>query len=220
MNYKGYIGVVDVDEKGTLHGEVINSHPAIPFAGTTGEELRQNFIKSVDQYLETQDAGKDDFIYDKAYFAESGKLESCLKDQGNKPLKLIVESLWKGHPRFEEIPWVESEWNYISTDDQRIQKPVLLNGRDLFQFSIANENSNQDRHYHEHVFEIYVSNYPMSVVFETPTTLESEQYLEVKDGILIMPPGISHKVTLTGTTFVFQATLAGKNLNGDKIKLL
>lgn len=53
MEYKGYIGKVDVDEEaGILHGEIINLRDVITFEGQTLEELRQAFRDSVDDYLE------------------------------------------------------------------------------------------------------------------------------------------------------------------------
>jgi predicted HicB family RNase H-like nuclease len=52
MEYKGYIGKVDIDEEaGILHGEVMNVRDVITFEGQTVEELRQAFEDSVDDYL-------------------------------------------------------------------------------------------------------------------------------------------------------------------------
>ena len=53
MEYKGYIGKVEVDdEAGILHGEVINVRDVITFEGKTVAEVRQAFHDSVDDYLE------------------------------------------------------------------------------------------------------------------------------------------------------------------------
>jgi predicted HicB family RNase H-like nuclease len=53
MEYKGYIGVVEVDEEaGVLHGEVINIRDVVTFEGQTLEELQQAFRDSVEDYLE------------------------------------------------------------------------------------------------------------------------------------------------------------------------
>ncbi len=53
MEYKGYIGKVEIDdEAGLLHGEVINIRDVITFQGHTVEELQQAFHESVDDYLE------------------------------------------------------------------------------------------------------------------------------------------------------------------------
>jgi predicted HicB family RNase H-like nuclease len=52
MEYKGYIGKVDIDEEvGILHGEVINIRDVITFEGRTVEELRRAFEESVEDYL-------------------------------------------------------------------------------------------------------------------------------------------------------------------------
>ena len=53
MEYKGYIGKVEIDpEAGILYGEVINVRDVITFEGTTVDEIRQAFQESVDDYLD------------------------------------------------------------------------------------------------------------------------------------------------------------------------
>jgi predicted HicB family RNase H-like nuclease len=53
MNYKGYLGLLHVDEKeGILRGKVINTRDTITFQGKTFEEAMQAFHDSVDDYLE------------------------------------------------------------------------------------------------------------------------------------------------------------------------
>ena len=53
MEYKGFIGKVEIDEEvGILYGEVINVRDVITFEGTTVEEVQQAFRESVDDYLE------------------------------------------------------------------------------------------------------------------------------------------------------------------------
>ena len=153
--------------------------------------------------------------HETAYFAEQDRLEHCLEHLQDKPLKLIAPDLWT-HARFQEIPWENAEWS-DTTEGGRILKQVLLNRRDLFQFSIANAVSKQDWHYHRHVFEIYLSSHPMSLAFRTPGVEKNTSLLKVTKGIFIVPPGLPHKVSLSGTTFVFQATLAGGGLGKDKI---
>ena len=52
MNYKGYEGVVELDEgAGVFHGEVINLRDVITFQGASVSELEQAFHDSVDDYL-------------------------------------------------------------------------------------------------------------------------------------------------------------------------
>ncbi|MBP8949902.1 MAG: type II toxin-antitoxin system HicB family antitoxin [Candidatus Promineofilum sp.] len=52
MEYKGYIGKVELDEEsGLLHGEVINTRDVITFEGESVNEVAQAFRDSVDDYL-------------------------------------------------------------------------------------------------------------------------------------------------------------------------
>ncbi|MDO9348678.1 MAG: type II toxin-antitoxin system HicB family antitoxin, partial [Anaerolineales bacterium] len=52
MEYKGYIGKVEIDEEaGILHGEVINIRDVVTFEGQTVDELQQAFRDSVEDYL-------------------------------------------------------------------------------------------------------------------------------------------------------------------------
>jgi predicted HicB family RNase H-like nuclease len=53
MEYKGYIGKVEIDEDaGILHGEVINIRDVITFEGSSVDEVQKAFRESVDDYLE------------------------------------------------------------------------------------------------------------------------------------------------------------------------
>ena len=53
MDYKGYIGKVEIDEEaGILHGEVINIRDVITFEGLTVEDIQKAFRESVDDYLD------------------------------------------------------------------------------------------------------------------------------------------------------------------------
>ena len=60
MNYKGYEGVLEVDEEsGELFGTVKGLRDVITFVGATVEEARASFEKSVDFYLQScAEAGK------------------------------------------------------------------------------------------------------------------------------------------------------------------
>jgi predicted HicB family RNase H-like nuclease len=52
MEYKGYIGRVEIDEEdGLLHGEIINIRDVVTFEGRSVEEVRQAFRDSVEDYL-------------------------------------------------------------------------------------------------------------------------------------------------------------------------
>lgn len=53
MEYKGYIGKVEIDEDaGILHGEVINVRDVITFEGESVDEVQKAFRDSVDDYLD------------------------------------------------------------------------------------------------------------------------------------------------------------------------
>ena len=53
MEYKGYIGKVEIDdEAGILHGEIINIRDVITFEGVSVDEIHKAFRESVDDYLD------------------------------------------------------------------------------------------------------------------------------------------------------------------------
>ena len=55
MEYRGYIAKVEYDDSiGMLHGEVINAapYPIVTFQATDVDDLRREFHKSIDDYLE------------------------------------------------------------------------------------------------------------------------------------------------------------------------
>lgn len=53
MEYKGYIGKVEIDEEaGILYGEVINIRDVITFEGKSVNEVQKAFRESVDDYLD------------------------------------------------------------------------------------------------------------------------------------------------------------------------
>lgn len=146
------------------------------------------------------------------FYVENEDVESCLNELGENPLKLVVNKLISKN-KFKEESWIESKWAWSKTED-KITKQVLTPFKDIFQFSVANSKSKQDWHYHEHVFEIYVSSEKMSLYFEDR---DNPKLTEVKNGIIIVPPEIKHKIVLTGLTYVFQATMNDGGLSEDKV---
>jgi predicted HicB family RNase H-like nuclease len=53
MEYKGYIGKVEIDdEAGILYGEIINIRDVITFEGNSVEEIQKAFRESVNDYLD------------------------------------------------------------------------------------------------------------------------------------------------------------------------
>jgi len=52
MEYKGYVGKVEFDDKAAIfHGEVVNTRDVITFQGESVAQLRKAFHDSVDDYL-------------------------------------------------------------------------------------------------------------------------------------------------------------------------
>lgn len=53
LQYKGYVGVVEVDDEANLlHGQIANTRDVITFQGRTVKELQKALKESVDDYLE------------------------------------------------------------------------------------------------------------------------------------------------------------------------
>jgi predicted HicB family RNase H-like nuclease len=52
MEYKGYLGKVELDEEeGLFHGEVINTRDVITFQGRSVKELKKALAASIEDYL-------------------------------------------------------------------------------------------------------------------------------------------------------------------------
>jgi hypothetical protein len=163
-------------------------------------------------YVRRREATKDrSYGFTHPFYAEMADLEHCLEFLGDVPLKLVVEGTLD-RPGIREVPWESPRWTWQS-DYETITKAVLLNQRDVFQFSLANASSKQDWHRHNDIFEIYASDRRMELEYGEPGT---EEKVRVNQGVLIVPPEVRHKVELNGSTLVFQATLAGQGLGGDK----
>ena len=142
--------------------------------------------------------------------ASLADLAECLQLLGPRPLKLIADAV---QPAFHESCWHDPQWTFSSDAGTLADKKLLPFPADSFQFSLANEQSKQDFHLHRSVLEIYVSNFPMDLHYSTGV---EEKTLGVPSGILIVPPGVSHRVKLNGLTFVFQVAIRGGNVRSDK----
>jgi hypothetical protein len=141
---------------------------------------------------------------------ELNDLSKCLKQMGERPLKLIAERVCK---EFGESEWDTPEWSFEQQNGIIEDKKILSNPDDTFQLSIANNKSKQEFHLHQKVFEIFVSNSKIKIFF---VRNNKEETMEVANGVLIVPPGIMHKVELHGITFVFQSTVKGSKVHEDK----
>lgn len=137
-------------------------------------------------------------------------LAECLQLLGSRPLKLVADAV---QPAFHESFWNDPLWEFSRDADTVTDKKLLPFPVDSFQFSLANGKSKQDFHLHAGVLEIYVSNFPIELLY---TTGGEEKNLGVPSGILIVPPGVAHRVKLHGLTFVFQVAARGGKVHGDK----
>jgi hypothetical protein len=142
--------------------------------------------------------------------ASLADLAECLRLLGSRPLKLIADAV---QPVFHESFWNDPLWTFSRDSDTVTDKKLLPFSEDSFQFSLANEQSKQDFHLHASVLEIYVSNFPIELLY---TRGGEEKILGVASGILIVPPGVAHRVNLHGLTFVFQVAVRGGNVHNDK----
>jgi predicted HicB family RNase H-like nuclease len=53
LEHKGYIGAVVFDDEAEIfHGEVLGLRDVVTFQGSTPQEIKQEFINSVEDYLE------------------------------------------------------------------------------------------------------------------------------------------------------------------------
>ena len=109
--------------------------------------------------------------------------------------------------------WQDAMWQFSRSGDGVADKKLLPFPEDSFQFSVANEHSKQDFHRHAGVLEIYVSHFPIELFYAKGV---EEEHLRVPSGILIVPPGVAHRVQLHGLTFVFQVVIGSGHVHDDK----
>lgn len=148
------------------------------------------------------------------FYAALTDVRDCLIALDETPVKMIVERTLD-RPNVKEREWMGGKWSFSKKTGEVI-KDVLVNPGDTYQFSIAGKSSKQDRHFHTHVFEIYVSQTPMSLKYGPAGGDCTNEILEVDDGVIFVPPGIPHQISLSGLTFVFQISTAGEPVGTDK----
>jgi len=89
MEYQGYIGMVEFDDKAKIfHGEVINTRDVITFQGTSVEEIENAFKGSIEDYLEW--CKKDGVNPEKPY---SGKFNLRLSPELHKEVAVTAKKL-------------------------------------------------------------------------------------------------------------------------------
>jgi hypothetical protein len=141
-------------------------------------------------------------------YAEQRDIEDCLTLLGKRPLKIVANELHR-----DETPWNGGKWLFTQEQAEVVDKKLLVNACDIFQFSVANESSRQEYHTHKGVVEIFVGQSQMRVYYGPAGR---ERSMEVSRGVLIVPPHLRHKVELWGCTFVFQCAVHGVIINNDK----
>ena len=87
MNYKGFLGTVEYDDKAHIFsGEVINTRTVITFQGTSVDEVEKEFKASVDDYLDWCTAEKKGLPF------KTGSAVNNSRSDGSRPLlKYISE---------------------------------------------------------------------------------------------------------------------------------
>ena len=89
IEYKGYIGVVEFDDKAKIfHGDVINTRDVITFQGTSVDEIETSFRDSINDYLEWCE--KDGVNPEKPY---SGKFNLRLSPELHKEVAITAKKL-------------------------------------------------------------------------------------------------------------------------------
>jgi len=142
--------------------------------------------------------------------ASPADLAECLRLLAPRPLKLIAETV---QPALHESEWRDAQWSFARDGSSITNRKLLAFAEDSFQFSVADGQSKQDFHCHEKVAEIFVSNFPLELTYRKDGR---EETVRVASGVLIVPPGIAHRVRLDGLTFVFQAATQGGQVHNDK----
>lgn len=142
--------------------------------------------------------------------AEMNDIINCLNRLGERPLKLVADKACK---EFNETEWNMPKWSFTSANGLIEDKKLLSNPDDTFQFSLASERSKQDFHAHKKVFEIYVSYSGMEISYIRD---DIEKIIRIPNGVIIVPPGVVHKIKLASITFVFQAGMKGSKVHKDK----
>ena len=96
MKYKGYQAFVEFDDEADLfHGEVLGTKDVITFQGKSVEEIKKEFKKSVDVYLEfCKEKGK---TPDKPY---SGKFHMRIGQELHKKVSIAARQSNKSVNQF------------------------------------------------------------------------------------------------------------------------
>ncbi len=89
MEYKGYIGTVEYDDKAKIfHGDVINTRDVITFQGKSVNEIEKAFKESVDDYIKWCE--EDGVVPEKPY---SGRFNLRLSPDLHREVAIMSKKL-------------------------------------------------------------------------------------------------------------------------------
>ena len=89
MEYKGYIGTVEYDDKAKIfHGDVINTRDVITFQGKSVNEIEKAFKESIDDYIKWCE--EDGVMPEKPY---SGRFNLRLSPDLHREVAIIAKKL-------------------------------------------------------------------------------------------------------------------------------
>lgn len=127
----------------------------------------------------------------------------------------------KGKMLKMEKPLAAEKWTYSkknrpnfickSSDFSINSDPGLNQGP--FAISFANENAEQDYHYHEKHWEIYFSEHPISAFFKIVDDSDNHSINLKNGGAIIFGPNVVHKMKLSGLTIIIECP----SIANDKI---
>jgi hypothetical protein len=132
--------------------------------------------------------------------AKVSRIEAALKKLGGRPLRLVVAS--KSH---EEEDWIDRDWTF---EEERgsFTRQVLVDKREGFELSVANEDTEHVAHAHQRTFESFASASDIQVSWMDK---EKESQAEQGPTIIVLPPPFCHDVAPSGTAYVLRVSPDG-----------
>jgi len=140
------------------------------------------------------------------------------------PPEILTEELFnflksKGKDVKPEQPLKSYEWihsrnnepNNICESTDFIDERLLYIARGPFAISFANEKALQDEHYHKEHWEIYFSEYPMSVEYKFISEQNRKKTTLPQGGAILFGPEVVHKMNLGGLTIIIEVPSASND---------
>lgn len=94
--------------------------------------------------------------------------------------------------------------NYVCPSGDFVDSGLPLYTHGPFAISFASSKSIQDEHYHKQHIEIMVSEGAISVEFRPLEETKCQTITLPKGGVLVMGPGVIHKLQLSGLTVLIE----------------